>query len=120
MKEIETKYVDGNPDIHVEPGIEVKMKHIDKTNAKITKPRLPAKPSANIVNEEKKEEVNYGFVVKTLKENIGIEIDNFLKDNIGQKITKYNADSFTRYAILSLEKSKQEIIEEFNRILRNN
>lgn len=89
MKEIETKYVDENP------AIKIKTKK----------------------EKERNEEINYNFIIKILKENIGIEIDDFFKINIDQKITKYNTDSFTRYAILSLEKSKQKIIEEFEKIL---
>lgn len=71
-------------------------------------------------SEVKKEEINYDFVHQILKDNIGIEIDDFFKINIGQKITKYNAESFTRYAIIALEKSRQEIIKEFKKISINN
>ena len=100
MKEIETKYVDENPDTNI---------------AKETK-------KIDIIKEHeiKKPGVNYDFVVKSLKENIGVEIDDFFKINIGQKITRYNADSFTRIAITALEKSRQEIIAEFKKILTNN
>lgn len=94
MKEVETKYVDKNPDI--------KKEIIKETET---------------VKQEIKEEINYDFVVKILKKNIGIEIDDFFRINIGQKITKYNTESFSRYAILSLEKSKNEIIKEFKKIL---
>ena len=111
MKEIETKYVDENPE---------KVKHTNKTNAKITKPRDINKVNQKIIEIAKKTEVNYDFVVKSLKENIGVEIDDFFKINIGQKITRYNADSFTRMAIIALEKSRQEIIEGFKKILTNN
>jgi len=111
MKEIETKYVDENPE---------KVKHTNKTNAKITKPRDINKVNQKIIEIAKKPEVNYDFVVKSLKENIGVEIDDFFKINIGQKITRYNADSFTRMAIIALEKSRQEIIEGFKKILTNN
>jgi len=69
---------------------------------------------------QENEKNNYNFIIKILKDNIGNEIDNFLNTNMKQVITKYNADSFARYAILALEKSKQEIVNEFKRILKNN
>lgn len=122
MEAIETKYVDENPAINIKTTNEKKQKHTDKTNAKITKSMDTAYLNAKITNpikEVKKTEINYDFVVKSLKENIGVEIDDFFKINIGQKITKYNTDSFTRMAIIALEKSKQEIINEFKKILTN-
>jgi len=60
----------------------------------------------------------FNFIQQILKNNIGTLIDNFLSTNMNDKITKYNADSFARWAIIALKQSEEDIIKEIEKNIK--
>jgi len=61
---------------------------------------------------QKDGENKFDFIENILKKNIGNLTDDFLASNMGNTINKYIADSFSRWIIIGIKESKQEIIQE--------
>jgi hypothetical protein len=68
-------------------------------------------------NKIEKENINFEFIEFILKNNIGNLVDDFLKTNSGQTITKYNSNMFALWIIDSIQKSKQEISNKINELI---
>lgn len=79
----------------------------------------------DLLKEEKKEiknnnskEINFDFIQKILKNNIGSLVDDFIKHNQNVPVGKYNGSMFVLWIIDSINKSTEEIISEFKKNIK--
>jgi hypothetical protein len=70
----------------------------------------------NINNEKEIKKENFDFIINILKINIGNIVDDFLTQHVNNKVTTFAADSFVRFIVDGMRKSKEGIIEEIKKL----
>jgi len=76
------------------------------------------KTENNNITEETKNNDKFNFILNILKNNIGNLVDDFIKTNMGQPITKYNSNTFVQWIVISMKESEKEIIKEFKELCK--
>jgi len=70
------------------------------------------------INNSNKSNNNYEFINDILRNNIGNLIDDFLKTNHEQLITKYNGQMFVIMMIQAFKESSKQIGSKFDELIK--
>ena len=69
-----------------------------------------------LINDTNNKETEYKFIKDIIMQNVGTITDEFIKINMGQLITKYNANTFAMWCAEGIDKSYNDISIKFNEL----